>query len=78
MKTLTSSIFIRKSDIIIIDNKLKGDDYMMKVNDIYIEKLENDQYKVKEWNTEKQMFYIANYTKDELEIFFNIKKEDLK
>ena len=49
---------------------------MMKVNDIYIEKLENDQYKVKEWNKEKEMFYVANYTKDEIEINFNIKKED--
>ena len=77
MKTLTYSIFIRKSDIILIDNKLKGDDHMMKVNDIYIEKLENDQYKVKEWNKEKEMFYVASYTADELEMFFNIKREDL-
>lgn len=27
MKTLTSSIFIRKSDIILIDNKLRGGSY---------------------------------------------------
>ena len=78
MKTLTYSIFIRKSDIILIDNKLKGDDHMMKVNDIYIEKLENDQYKVKEWNEKKKMFYISTYTSDEIEMYFNIKKEDLK
>lgn len=50
---------------------------MKKINGVYLEKLENDQYKVKEWNTEKQMFYISTYTEDELEIFFNIKKEDL-
>ena len=50
---------------------------MIKVNNVYIEKLENDQYKVKEWNTEKQMFYISTYTADELEMFFNIKREDL-
>ena len=78
MKTLTSSIFIRKSDIILIDNKLRGDDHMKKINGIYLEKINDDEFKVKEWNTEKKMFYIANYTKDELEIFFNIKKEDLK
>ena len=50
---------------------------MIKVNNVYIEKLENDQYKVKEWNTEKEMFYISTYTEDELEMFFNIKREDL-
>ena len=69
---------MRKNDIILIDNKLKGDDNMMKINGIYLEKLDNNEYKVKEWHEEKQIFYIANYTKDELEIFFNIKKEDLK
>ena len=78
MKTLTYSIFIRKSDIIIIDNKLKGDDHMKKINGIYLEKINDDEFKVKEWNEEKGCYYIANYTKDELEIFFNIKKEDLK
>ena len=50
---------------------------MIKVNNIYIEKLENDQFKVKEWNKEKEMFYISAYTEDELEMFFNLKREDL-
>ena len=50
---------------------------MIKVNNVYIEKLENDQYKVKEWNTEKEMFYISTYTADVLEMFFNIKREEL-
>ena len=48
---------------------------MMKVNDIYIEKISEELYLVKEFNEEKKMFYTANYTKDELEMFFNIKKE---
>ena len=51
---------------------------MEKINDIYIEKLDNNEYKVKEWNAEKGCFYVANYTSDELEMYFNIKKEDLK
>ena len=68
---------MRKNDIILIDNKLKGDDHMIKVNNVYIEKLENNEYKVKEWNTEKEMFYISTYTADELEMFFNIKREEL-
>lgn len=51
---------------------------MKKVNNIYIEKLENDQYKVKEWNKEKGCYYVASYTSDEIFIYFNIKKEDLK
>lgn len=51
---------------------------MMKVNDIYIEKIENDQYKVKEYNTKKQMFYVASYTEDEIYIYFNINKEELE
>ena len=51
---------------------------MMKVNNIYIEKLENDQYKVKEWNEKKSCYYVASYTEDEIFIYFNIKKEDLK
>ena len=68
---------MRKSDIIFIDNKLRGDDNMMKINDIYLEKINDDEFKVREWNTEKKMFYISTYTADELEIFFNIKKEDL-
>ena len=77
MKTLTYSIFIRKRDIIIIDNKSKGDDHMVKVNNVYIEKINDELYLVKEWHEEKEMFYIASYTKDELEMF-NIKIEDLK
>lgn len=51
---------------------------MMKVNDIYIEKIENDQYKVKEYNTKKQMFYVASYTEDEIFIYFNINKKELE
>ena len=51
---------------------------MMKINGIYLEKINDDEFKVREFNEKKKMFYIANYTKDELEIFFNIKKEDLK
>lgn len=50
---------------------------MKKINGIYLEKIENDQYKVKEWNKEKEMFYISTYTEDELEMYFNIKREDL-
>ena len=69
---------MRKNAIIIIDNKLKGDDNMIKFNDVYIEKINDELYLVKEWNTEKGCYYVANYTKDELEIFFNIKRENLK
>lgn len=50
---------------------------MKKINGIYLEKINDDEYKVKEWNKEKEMFYISTYTADELEIFFNIKREDL-
>ena len=66
-----------KNDIIIIDNKLKGDDHMKKINDVYLEETDNNEYKVKEFNEEKKMFYISTYTLDELEMYFNIKKEDL-
>lgn len=50
---------------------------MMKVNDIYIEKI-NDQYKVKEWNAEKGCYYVASYTSDEIKDFFNINKKELE
>ena len=50
---------------------------MKKINGVYLEKINNDEFKVKEWHEEKKMFYISTYTTDELEIFFNIKKEDL-
>lgn len=50
---------------------------MKKINGIYLEKINDDEYKVREWNTEKEMFYISTYTEDELEMFFNIKREDL-
>lgn len=50
---------------------------MKKINGIYLEKINDDEYKVKEWNKEKEMFYISTYTADELEIFFKIKREDL-
>lgn len=51
---------------------------MEKINDIYIEKLDNDEYLVKEFNEEKGCYYVASYTDDEIECFFDIKKEDLK
>lgn len=51
---------------------------MMKVNDIYIEKIENELYLVKEFNAKKQMFYVASYTEDEIKDFFNINKKELE
>ena len=51
---------------------------MMKVNDIYIEKINDELYLVKEFNTKKGCFYVANYTKDEIFIFFNINKKELE
>ena len=70
---------MRKSDIIIlIDNKLRGDDHMVKVNDIYIKKISDELYLVKEFNEEKGCFYVANYTSDEIFIFFNINKKELE
>lgn len=52
--------------------------HMMKVNDIYIEKIENELYLVKEFNAKKQMFYVASYTEDEIKDFFNINKKELE
>lgn len=45
---------------------------------LFVKKVSDELYLVKEWNEEKQMFYVATYTSDELSIHFNIKKEDLK
>ena len=50
---------------------------MIKINGVYLEKTDNNEFKGKEWNKEKEMFYISTYTEDELEMFFNIKREDL-
>ena len=48
---------------------------MEKVNEqLFVKKLSDELYLVKEWNEEKQMFYVATYTSDELEMF-DIKKE---
>ena len=51
---------------------------MMKVNDIYIEKLDNDEYLVKEFNEEKGCYYVASYTSDEIKDFFDINKKELE
>ena len=51
---------------------------MMKVNDIYIKKISDELYLVKEWHEEKKMFYTANYTSDEIFIYFNINKKELE
>lgn len=48
----------------------------IKINErLFVKKLSDELYLVKEYNTEKGCYYVANYTSDELEIFFNIKKE---
>ena len=51
---------------------------MKKINGIYLEKINDDEFKVKEWNTEKGCFYVASYTEDEIYIYFNINKEELE
>ena len=49
---------------------------MIKVNDVYIEKISEELYLVKEYNTKKQMFYTSSYTEDEIKMYFlDIKKE---
>lgn len=49
-----------------------------KINEQLFVKKIFDEYLVKEWNAEKQMFYVSTYTSDEIEMYFDIKKEDLK
>ena len=71
---------MRKNDIILIDNN-KEVVHMefIKINEqLFIKKINDELYLVKEFNEEKKMFYVANYTKDEIFIYFNINKEDLK
>ena len=52
---------------------------MEKVNEqLFIKKVSDELYLVKEYNPEKCCYYVASYTDDEIECFFNIKKEDLK
>lgn len=51
----------------------------IKINEqLFIKKISDELYLVKEWHEEKGCFYVANYTKDEIYIYFNIKKENLK
>ena len=52
----------------------------IKINEqLFIKKLSDEEYKVKEYNAEKGCYYVANYTEDEIKMFFlDIKKEDLK
>ena len=45
---------------------------------LFVKKVSDELYLVKEWNAEKGCCYVATYTSDELEMYFNIKKEDLK
>lgn len=45
----------------------------MKINDkIFIIRIAHELVYVKEWNEDKQMWYDANYTFDEMKIFFNV------
>lgn len=49
----------------------------IKINDqLFVKKVSDELYAVKEWNNEKQMFYLSTYTADEIEVFFDIKKGD--
>ena len=49
----------------------------IKINEqLFVKKLSDELYLVKEYNAKKQMFYVATYTNDELEVFFDIKKGD--
>ena len=51
----------------------------IKINEqLFIKKISDELYLIKEYNTEKGCFYVATYTSDEIKDFFNINKEDLK
>lgn len=47
----------------------------IKINEqLFVKKLSDELYLVKEYNAEKGCYYVATYTSDELEMYFNIKK----
>ena len=51
----------------------------IKINEqLFIKKLSEELYLVKEFNAKKQMFYVASYTSDEIKDFFNINKKALE
>ena len=50
----------------------------IKINEqLFIKKVSEELYLVKEYNTEKGCYYVASYTEDEIYLYFNINKEDL-
>lgn len=48
----------------------------IKINEqLFVKKISDELYLVKEYNAKKQMFYLSTYTADEIEMYFDIKKE---
>ena len=50
----------------------------IKINEqLFIKKISDELYLIKEYNAKKGCYYVATYTSDEIKDFFNINKEDL-
>lgn len=51
----------------------------IKINEqLFIKKLSDELYLIKEYNAKKGCYYIASYTEDEIFIYFNINKKELE